>query len=312
MTTNADPGSAPVYPRHIPSIPYSDSGNRLQTLDIWLPRPLEQSDPTNSIWIVYIHGGAWRDPTQDARCVEPTIKHLSSPFPPKIAGIASLNYRLSPYSTHPTDPSSPTDPNRTAQHPTHVRDIALGLEYLAQNYGVKRWIGVGHSCGATLLLQHVAGIGIDHGNTTRPESLILIAGIYNIPLLLANHVPPACPAPIAAIYASFIAGAFGADASAYLPASPVAGKYSTQTWPEGRLMILAHSYDDELIERAQRDVMCVALDRQGWSIVMEDGDEEREGGRVLEVRDLKGGHDWIWEDGGQIARLVGEVVERLG
>lgn len=69
------------------------------------------------------------------------------------------------------------------------------------------------------------------------------------------------------------------------------------------------------MERAQRDVMCVALDREGWSIVMEAGDEEdevrREGRRVLNVRDLRGTHDFIWRDGNQMATLITEVVQRL-
>jgi hypothetical protein len=60
--------------------------------------------------------------------------------------------------------------------------------------------------------------------------------------------------------------------------------------------------------------MCVALDREDWGIVMEVGDGEadlEEGSRVLEVRDLKGRHDWIWEDGKQIAKLLAEAVQRL-
>jgi hypothetical protein len=85
-------------------------------------------------------------------------------------------------------------------------------------------------------------------------------------------------------------------------------------WANGKLFVLAHSYEDELVERAQRDVMCVALDREGWSIVMEDGDEEGDvavGGRVLEVRDIKGRHDFVWRDGEECARLIEEVVGRL-
>ncbi|KAF1840933.1 alpha/beta-hydrolase [Cucurbitaria berberidis CBS 394.84] len=319
-----------AYPRHIPSIRYSDSSDffsRLQTLDVWLPRPLEQSDPANSLWIIYIHGGAWRDPLQDAKCVEPTLNRLFSESNASalrhVAGIASLNYRLSPYASHPTDPSSRFDRDRNVQHPTHVRDIARGIQYLQKEYGVKRWIGVGHSCGATMLLQLVSGLGLEDesssltGNTEQrgPEALILLEGIYNIPLLLRNHLPPTCPENISQIYRDFIVGAFGPDQAVYQSVSPVSGKYNTKQWSAGRLIVICHSYEDELVERAQRDVMCVALDREGWSIVMEAGDDEdevrAEGRRVLNVRDLKGGHDWIWEDGEQIAKLVAEVVQRL-
>ena len=45
-----------------------------------------------------------------------------------------------------------------------------------------------------------------------------------------------------------------------------------------------------------------------------DGDEEGDvavGGRVLEVRDIKGRHDFVWRDGEECARLIEEVVGRL-
>tara|TARA_R110002003_G_scaffold30_3_gene1813 strand:+ start:10796 stop:11650 length:855 start_codon:yes stop_codon:yes gene_type:complete len=264
----------------------------------------------------FIHGGAWRDPTQTSNnYASPTLSHLSSTSRPSIAGFASLNYRLSPYPNHATDPSSPSDADRNVAHPTHVRDVAAGIAWLRKEYGIKRWLGVGHSCGATLLSQYVAGIGLNEDEKSGgPEALVLTAGIYHIPLFLRNHSPPACPENIAQIYTDIVTGAFGSASGAYVPVSPVSGKYNTQTWQNGKLIVLAHSYEDELVERAQRDVMCVALDREGWSIVMEDGDEEAnvaDGRRVLEVRDIKGKHDFVWEDGEECAKLIVEVVQRL-
>lgn len=199
-----------------------------------------------------------------------------------------------------------------------MHDVALALRFLAKEYRMKAWVGAGHSCGATLLLQYVSGIGLMDAERDLafggPEGLVLLCGIYNIPLLLQNHDPPVCPEHISRIYYEFIAGAFGPDREAYRAVSPVAGRYGTQHWPNGKLTVLAHSYEDELIERQQRDVMCVALDREGWGIVMEVGDGEADVGensRVLEVRDLNGGHDWIWEDGEQVAKLLADVIERL-
>jgi kynurenine formamidase len=194
-----------------------------------------------------------------------------------------------------------------------VRDIAAGIAFLAREYGVKRWIGFGHSCGATMLAQYVSGIGLDVQGGG-PEALVLSAGIYNIPLFLRNHSAPACPDEIEAIYTAIVDGAFGTDSSVYQGVSPVAGRYGRETWVNGKVVVLAHSYDDELVERAQRDVMCVALDREGWSIVMEDGDEEgdvRQGARVLEIRDIEGRHDFGWRDGAQSAKILAELVERL-
>ena len=314
--------TATTFPSHIPSIPYSDPPSRLQTLDIWLPRPLEETskNANNAIWLVYIHGGAWRDPLIESQSFEPTIKHLvasHSATLDNIAGIASLNYRLSPYPDHATQPSTPGDPERSARHPQHVRDVAHGIQHLQREYGMKRWIGIGHSCGATLLCQLISHVGLTAEliPSPQPEALILISGIYNLPLLIRNHLPPTTPEYISEIYKNFIIGAFGEDQAEWQAVSPVSGKYNAQQWPEGKLLVLCHSYEDELVERAQRDVMCVALDREGFNIVMEVGDDEdevkAEGRRVVNVRDLKGGHDWIWEDGKQIAILAAEAVERL-
>lgn len=320
----SDPSSnddTTAYPRHTHSIPYTSPPNPLQTLDIH-QYTAPDSLPSSAPWLIYIHGGAWRDPLQDSRCIEPTLRHLVASYPHTLStlgGIASLNYRLSAYPTHPTHPSTPSDVSRNAVHPAHVRDVSAAIAYLARHHGVRRWIGVGHSCGATLLLQHVSRIGLESRDTPGPAALVLLAGIYNLPLLLRNHVPPACSEEVAGIYRSLVAGAFGGDegGGVYQEVSPVSGRYDGRAWPEGRLMVVCHSYEDELVERAQRDVLCVAMDRQGWSIVMEDGDEEdevagQEERRVLNVRDVKGAHDWVWEDGEQIARLVAEVVERLG
>ncbi|KAH3906151.1 hypothetical protein HBH56_209230 [Parastagonospora nodorum] len=305
--------AATSYPKHTTSIPYAgESSSPLQTLDIWLPRPLEQSDADKSLWIVFIHGGAWRDPLQTAANANATIKHLSSNPPSNLAGIASLNYRLSPYPSHPTHPSDPSDPDRNVAHPAHIEDLAAAVSFLQREHGMKRWIGLGHSCGATMLCHYVSGMTGDIG--LGPEGLILIAGIYNIPLLLRNHLPPAVPENVAVIYSTLISGAFGTDSSVYQGVSPVAGRYGKDVWKGGKLVVLAHSYEDELVERAQRDVMCVAFDREGWSIVMEDGDEEANivtGRRVLEVRDIKGTHNFVWEDGEQSAKLILDALQRL-
>lgn len=167
-----------------------------------------------------------------------------------------------------------------------------------------------------MLCQYVSGTGLENHSSGDggPEALLLSAGIYNLPLFVRNHAPPACPENIAQIYQDIVRGAFGKDAKVWQDVSPVAGTYGKESWKNGKLIVLAHSYDDELVERQQRDVMCVALDREGWSIVMEDGDDEANpevGGRVLEVRDIKGAHDFAWRDGEQHARLIEEIVQRV-
>lgn len=302
---SATSDSASRYPTYRSAISYASSSASLQTLDLWLPRQPAQSSPADTTWVIYVHGGAWRDPTQDSRCVQPTIKCLEQSHVDavkRIAGIASINYRLSPYPNHVTDPSKPDDAQRNVQHPHHVQDVHQAIEYLEKEYGLTRWIGVGHSCGATLLLQHVAGIGLKRACSTRPEALILLEGIYSIPLLLENHQSPSCPESISRIYHDFIRGAFGDD-STYDSVSPVSGVYTESAWPGARLVMLGHSVEDELVEVAQRDVLVTKLRHQGWT----DTDESART-RKVQVRNLKGGHDEIWEAGLQIAELIDKTM----
>jgi kynurenine formamidase len=304
--TSATVPSSSHYPVYSFSIPYTSPSGSLQTLDTWLPRPLQQSGTSNTTWIIYVHGGAWRDPQQDSKGVQPTIRHLESSHPgavKHIAGIASINYRLSPYPSHPTNPNKPDDVQRNAKHPDHVRDVARAIEYLKKEYGMKRWIGVGHSCGATILLQYVSGISFTPLSTMQPEALLVLEGIYSIPLLLQNHQPSSCPEKVSRIYHDFICGAFG-DASTYKEVSPVSGSYSVVVWPGAKVVLLGHSAEDELVEVEQRDVMLERLKVEGWS-----GEEEGGAKRIVLVRDMKGGHDEMWEDGIQIAGSISEVLK---
>src|SRR2546426_518228 len=103
----------------------------------------------------------------------------------------------------------------------------------------------------------------DSVNAIGPEALLLLEGIYNIPLLLQNHTPPACPPSISQIYYDIVQGAFG-DASTYSAISPVSGKYEKERWADGKLVVLAHSPEDELVEEEQRVVMLEQLEKDGW------------------------------------------------
>ncbi|KAF2797189.1 hypothetical protein K505DRAFT_200210, partial [Melanomma pulvis-pyrius CBS 109.77] len=324
---------SPSYPKYIPQLTYTEPPTRLQTLDLWLPRPLEESDPHTTVFIIYIHGGAWRDPAQDSTTIHATLAHLSAPSTysttatpahpslAHIAGVASLDYRLSPYKDHPTDPSAPDDESRNAKWPDHIHDVRAALRFLAAEYGVGRggeagyrWIGAGHSCGATLLAQHVSGIGLEEEEgkaeekeLAGPEALVLIAGIYSLPHLLSHHQPPRCPPAIADIYASFVRGAFGPNVEDFYTAvSPLAGAYTRAACPALRSVVLAYSPADELIEPGQRAGMLARLRECGW-VERREG-RGVEGERIVEAVDLTGGHDEVWEDGRQVAVLIGDAV----
>jgi hypothetical protein len=56
MDTDSDSGIDDTlpqsYPQYIPQLEYTSPPTRLQTLDLWLPRPLEESDPTTTVFIM--------------------------------------------------------------------------------------------------------------------------------------------------------------------------------------------------------------------------------------------------------------------
>ncbi|CAI6252522.1 unnamed protein product [Periconia digitata] len=322
---------------------------RLQTYTIWRPPPSPTSAPQSStstenppLWILYVHGGAWRDPLQSSANILPTLQHLTSTTsskpaladPTRLAAVVSIDYRLSPYPTHPTAPSTTSDDQRNVRHPSHVRDLASAVAHLKAEHGMQRWIGVGHSCGASMLLHYVSGQGLSPTSSSTGfsypgfsletrnnglEGLILLEGIYDIPRLLANHSPPVCPAEIAGIYRTFVRGAFGSeglrdgedggdggdDGEAYAAFSPANGSFTRETWADGRLVVVAYSGEDELVEREQGEILLRRLKKEEW---VENG---KDGERVVEVKELRGTHDFMWRDGSQIAALIGEVVGRL-
>lgn len=187
---STSPPSPPyVFARH----QYA-SENIIQNYEVYIP-PSSSSSTTNpqtceesernsdKIWLVHIHGGAWRDPTIRAGdFLLPTLNHLllksppsscsssslpsssSSSFPPNdspnpvittsktIGGFVSLDYRLSPHISYPQDPdSTPKEKIRQARHPDHVCDILTALRLLQRRYAFGgRYVIVGHSCGGTL------------------------------------------------------------------------------------------------------------------------------------------------------------------
>jgi kynurenine formamidase len=218
------------------------------------------------------------------------------------------------------------DPSRNAVHPGHVRDVLLGLRWLEKEYGVgSKWayIAVGHSCGATLAFQIVmdrqwkapvpgkpalfekilsfASSG-DQEHTLRPPVAVVgLEGVYDFPLLLENHADND-------EYKTFIRDAFGEDQEVWEKASPIAGDYSDR-WPEGHLVILGQSPEDELVDWPQVDAMVKVLQDQGWKQRSEGRLQAARrdswiGGKQFFVTYLKGTHDEVWEKGTELSRTI--------
>ena len=123
-------------------ISYINDGNPLHTLELY-------NTPQDGLWVIFIHGGAWlhvlfyivpnnrRDPRQTSHDGDPLLNYLRGTDLPLT--LASVNYRLSP----------------AVRHPSHQEDVIAALTYLKEQYGMKEYILVGHSAGATLAFQSV-------------------------------------------------------------------------------------------------------------------------------------------------------------
>ncbi|OJI97540.1 hypothetical protein ASPVEDRAFT_36962 [Aspergillus versicolor CBS 583.65] len=285
------------------TFPYGD--HDLQTVTVARPYPAPASTENDtSYWVILIHGGAWRDPTQTATSyLTPALSILSSQqqLQSAITGIASISYRLSAHPSHRQDLSniSPTS-DRTAKHPDHVADIQTALSFLEAKYNIgKRYVLAGHSCGATLAFQAVmkplapltsnAGAGYEH-----PQAILGMAGIYNLRLLRDSHKDISA-------YQEFIEGAFGDDENVWDAVSP--GVVGVDAWEEGRVVVLAHSDSDELCDVAQSEGMKQRL--RGW----EEG--RSNGQRKVHLLSIEGKHDEAWEKGAELARAIVFTLSRL-
>ncbi|KAI7206892.1 hypothetical protein KC333_g9506, partial [Hortaea werneckii] len=271
------------FPQSRQNVKYSNR-SALNTLDYYIPRRPSTAD--HQLWIIYIHGGAWRDPEIDSTSfVQAQNLLLQSREIDQIAGFASINYRLSPYPSHPHSPSDPSDPARNAHHPDHLNDILDALRHLQDTFSFgTRYLLVGHSCGATLAFQAAMMQHQHHHHQqsnssplTSPDAVVVppplallaIEGLYDLPALVAYHSD-------SPIYQHLITNAFGPNPQDWTRASPTTlsttsptqlphhhhQQQATQTWPN--LIVLAHSRQDELVEWQQVDLMHAALKTRGF------------------------------------------------
>ncbi|PHH91183.1 hypothetical protein CDD83_1418 [Cordyceps sp. RAO-2017] len=254
----------------------------------------ERSQPwtDGQLWLVYIHGGAWRTAEQTGRDFEPAIdRMLQSPgaLPGAVRGFASIDYRLSPCA----EGQASCPPGRRVRHPDHIRDVRSALRLLAERRGLHggNYVLIGHSAGATLAFQLLMGAAALEGqpdaDVPLPRALIGIAGIYDLNGLNDRY---------ADAYADFMTAAFGRDRRAWDRASPArfAGSYR-RAWPgAGHGALLAHSAGDSLVDAPEHKAMAARLAKDGVAVSV--------------VDDLEGEHDFVWEDGRQIVRLVAQLL----
>ncbi|KAK7749713.1 Kynurenine formamidase [Cytospora paraplurivora] len=296
---------------------YYDKDNVLQNVVVWefpedektASQPtIASSGAAKKYWLIFIHGGAWRDPRSTFDEAQPTINALLDNAGPsttarsRIAGFASINYRLSPHPSFTQDPgTTPAFASRAARHPDHLADVMAALRFLRGRLGLGEddYVLFGHSAGAFLsyqVLQHAADDGDGGDAVPLPAAVVGFEGIYDLVGLEGRT---------GGAYAGFIEAAFGTDRQLWSEASPATAPGSFAGWSSspsggGRLAVLAHSPDDELVDLPEVDALEGRLRRDGVP-------------NVLVFRDLKGGHFEVLNDGsfGRVLVRTLEELERL-
>ncbi|KAL8754844.1 MAG: hypothetical protein Q9184_004988 [Pyrenodesmia sp. 2 TL-2023] len=324
--------STSTYTSHL-SLPYTTPSLSLRTLDLHIPTTTPPLPHLPSYTLIYIHGGAFRDPLITSQSLLPALPHLFPSTTKKqthVAAIASVNYRLSPYPTHATQPSDPEDGSRNAKWPDHVRDVRAAIEWLSSSNATtfsdndgddggerskvpklpREYILIGHSVGATIAFALALGLDHKEAGAEVPKSMKIkavvgVEGVYDFTALRDAHVD------YRGIYEEFTTAAFGGE------------EEEDEAWERGNMVravrdgrgreertevvVLGQSRGDELVEWGQVEVMGEALRGTGWRRV-EDGGEGK--GKEVMVVELKGGHDEIWEQGRELAKCIALAVEK--
>ncbi|KAH7354902.1 hypothetical protein BKA65DRAFT_604976 [Rhexocercosporidium sp. MPI-PUGE-AT-0058] len=285
------------------------------------------------VWIIYIHGGAWRDPLVTADSFISTVKSLttnhSSIFTtttsptdnkPFIAGMASINYSLTPK----TAANAKNDTSHRAKHPDHILDVLTALEYLQAKVGFgEKYVLMGHSCGATLALQVAMGgrekwlsssssttpisnsSSISAMQVKKPIVIVGLNGLYDMPTLIRS--PGEKHQQLQALYEEFTRRAFGDDEAIWKEISPVyVEDWGKAEWvmegKKARQVVLVQSREDSQVSYWQLGAMRKSL--LGG---------EANGNEALEVKELKaiGEHNDLWKEGTRLAEIVVDVMGNL-
>lgn len=313
-------------------IPYVDNANRFQCVSLYLRRtadtvrlvdtvagalPTSGTQPGLPSYYVHIHGGAWRDPYLTSRSIEPTVALAfgedHDPSTP-VHAIASIDYTISQFPTHPTFPydaikDNHTDRAREAIHPQHVSDALRALDLL-RSFGLAddNYILSGHSCGACLAFQALLRPPSHYGlgylpDPPRPAALLGLNGLYDLPRLVTEEGLGDSHRHLRDDYDTFLSNAFGAGHDTWPAAAParadpldIAERVAEGRTPD--LVVLDQSTEDQLVPMDQRGSMRTTLSRVA-------------GLRVVDGRRCTGQHAAPWQRGDMVWQSVQDVYDLL-
>ncbi|KAH8808330.1 Alpha/Beta hydrolase protein [Xylogone sp. PMI_703] len=259
---------------------------RLNKIDVWIPESINNRSENRQLWVVYCHGGGWRDPTVDSTSFEPVLKVLVESLELEdIAGFASIDYRLSP---HASEPESHDDPARNVHHPSHLIDVTNALLFLEEKFKIRgRYLIGGHSAGASIVFQ-LHDIS-EQLSPPLPAGILGVAGIYKFDSFVEYHkdVP---------LYRLLMEGAFPSKLVNWEEVAPYSAHLPGAIWERVDTVILSTSEQDELVEHEQTEYMMERIKKD-------------RGTRGLHFLKATGKHDDMWEHGVVLAGLIKESIK---
>ncbi|EGW32631.1 uncharacterized protein SPAPADRAFT_139632 [Spathaspora passalidarum NRRL Y-27907] len=143
-------------------------------------------DKKNEKTVIYLHGGGWRDPNNTFDDFQELVQAQLNLGIGQSCNFFSINYRLSP----------------EVKHPMHLIDVLSALKKIEEVYKVERTSIVGHSIGATLMLQllnskEIIQRGLSYLQESNQEEvksvgikfdhLVFLDGIYDVVSLLKEY-----------------------------------------------------------------------------------------------------------------------------
>ncbi|KAJ3954624.1 hypothetical protein N0V92_008878 [Colletotrichum tropicale] len=270
---------------------YSYGSNVLQSYEVYIPPSSDATTACDKHWIVWIHGGFYRDFTNNATSsIQPVIASLeannSDVVANQIAGIASLNYRLSALpGVQPNN--TPSNELQNARWPDHLNDAVAAIKDLGKRYPIDgKYIISGHSVGAQISFFSILE-ALKDSSIPKPVAVLGVSGIYDYPLLHISNPE----------YDTLVLNAMRENQ--LVEASPAEVDVEKYALIDLKAFVVAHSRNDGLVPWDQVEAIEATL------------------GSVPELKnkttivELDGQHNEIWKGGVQLAEAFTVTLSLL-
>lgn len=205
------------------------------TIELYGQHPLQtvkfhRYSPSNENTLVVVHGGAWVDPNNTFDDFLEMVEHLLEQAAVHKFNIVGINYRLSP----------------EVKHPSHIVDVVSALNFLKHEHNISTISLVGHSVGATLMLQllsyrQLTGVA----ELAHVKSMVFLDGIYDVVDLLEEYPS----------YRGFVEKAFDLG---YKEATQLSWGADNKIAVSAKIVIV-QSTEDELLSMRQTNKFCEYL-----------------------------------------------------